>query len=80
VGVDAQREGRVAVAEVFGELLDGDTASKRDAGVVVTELVDAFLVSGDIAAATTAAPDGCGDQASLGQGRASRQSRNSYEP
>jgi len=66
VGVDAQREGRVAVAEVFGELLDRDTASEHDAGVVVTELVDAFLAGGDIAAATTAVPDGCGDQAGLG--------------
>ena len=68
MGVDAQREGRVTVAEVFGELLDGDTASKHDAGVVVTELVDTFLTGSDIAAATTAVPDGCGDQASLGQG------------
>jgi hypothetical protein len=41
------------VAEVFGELFDGDTASEHDAGVVVTELVDAFLAGGDVAAAAS---------------------------
>src|SRR5271155_3729151 len=40
VGVNAQREDRVAMAEVFGKFLDGDTSSEHDAGVVVTEPVD----------------------------------------
>ena len=56
VGVDAQREGRIATAEIFGEFPDGDTASKT--GIVVTELVDAFLTGRHIAAANTAVPTG----------------------
>ena len=43
MGVDAQGETWVAVAEVLGLFLDGDTPGEHDAGVVMAELVDAFL-------------------------------------
>jgi hypothetical protein len=43
VSIDTERERRVAVAEVFGDFLDGDASGEHDAGVVVAELVDAFL-------------------------------------
>ena len=65
VGIDAQREGRVAVAEVFSELLDGNAPGEHDAGVVVAELVDAFLAASDEPEAAAPVPDGFGDQASL---------------
>jgi len=52
VGVDTQGKSRVAVAEVFGQFFDGDASGEHDAGVVVAELVDAFLAGGDVAAAT----------------------------
>jgi hypothetical protein len=52
VSVDAQGEARIAVAEVLGEFFDGDTSGEHDAGVVVAELVDAFLTGGEVAAAT----------------------------
>jgi hypothetical protein len=38
-----QGEGRVAVTEVLGELLDADASGEHDAGVVVVELADAFM-------------------------------------
>ncbi len=63
VGVDAQGESRVAVAEIFGEFLDGDAASEHDAGIVVAELVDAFLAGGDVAASAAPVSDRFGDHA-----------------
>ena len=48
MGVDAEGERGVGVAEVLGQLLDGDATGEHDAGVVVAQLVDAFLPGGDI--------------------------------
>jgi hypothetical protein len=41
------------VAEVFSELLDGDAPGEHNAGVIMTELVNAFPAGGDVAAAAT---------------------------
>jgi hypothetical protein len=68
MGIDAKRERRVAVTEVFSELLDGDTSGEHNAGVVVTELVDAFLAGRDVAAAAATVPGRFGDHASIDQG------------
>jgi len=61
VGIDAQREGRVAVAEVFSELLDGNAPGEHDAGVVVAELVDAFPAGSGVPGATAIVLPGLGD-------------------
>ena len=62
VGVHAQREGRIAVAKVLGELLDRDASGKHHAGVVMTELVNAFPASGEVAAAAAPVDSGLSDQ------------------
>jgi hypothetical protein len=67
VGVDAEGEGRIAVAEVFGQLLDGDATCQHDAGVVVAELVNAFLTGGGVVAPSAPVPDGCGNHPRLDQ-------------
>ena len=68
VGVDAQGKGRVAVAEVLGQFLDGDASGEHDTGVVVAELVEAFLAGGDVAAASAPVSGGLGDQRRLDKG------------
>ena len=65
MGVDAQGEGRITVAEVLGEFLDGDAPGQHDAGVVVAELVEAFLASGDGLGAAAPIDAGLGDQGRL---------------
>jgi hypothetical protein len=58
-------ERRVAVAEVFSQFSDADASGEHDAGVVVAELVDAFLTGGDVVAPAARVPDRFGDQASF---------------
>jgi hypothetical protein len=67
VGVDAQGERWVAVAEVFGELLNRDAPGEHDAGVIVPELVEAFPAGGDVAGPAALVFGGFRDQASFGQ-------------
>jgi hypothetical protein len=57
------------MAEVFSELLDGDASGQHNAGVVMTELVDAFLAGGDVTVAAAPVLGRFGDHASLDQGR-----------
>ena len=68
MGVDAQREGGVGVAEVFGQFLDGDASGEHDAGEVVAELVDAVLAGGGIPGASAPVFLGCGNDPGLGDG------------
>ena len=65
MSVDAQGEGWIAVTEVLGQLLDGDASGEHDAGVVVAELVDAFLAGGDVAASAAPVCGGFRYQASF---------------
>jgi hypothetical protein len=63
VSVDTQCEGWVAVAEVLGQFLDGDAPSEHDTGEVVAELVEAFLASRHVAAASAPVGGGLGGSA-----------------
>ena len=67
MGVDAQGERWVAVAEVFGELLNRDAPGEHDAGVIVPELVEAFPAGGDVAGPAAPVFGRFRDQASFGQ-------------
>jgi hypothetical protein len=66
VGVDAQGERWVAVAEVFGELFNRDASGEHDAGVIMPELVEAFRAGGDVARPAAPVFGGFRDQASIG--------------
>jgi hypothetical protein len=65
VRVDAQSESRILMAEVLGQLIDGDASCQHDAGVIVTELMDSFSAGGDIAASAAPVHGGLGNQACL---------------
>jgi hypothetical protein len=68
MSVDAQGEARVAVAEVLGKFLDGDASGEHGAGVVVAELVDAFLAGSGVAAAAAPVGGRLRDQARFDKG------------
>lgn len=68
MGVDAERESRVCVAEVFGRLFDGDAAGEHGAGVVVPELVDSFPAGREVASTAAAVLLRLGDDPGPGGG------------
>jgi hypothetical protein len=53
------------VAEILGQLLDGNAPGEHDTGVVVAELVDAFPTGGHVSAATAPVSGWFRDQASF---------------
>ena len=65
VSVGAQSEGWIAVTEVLGQLLDGDTSGEHDAGIVAADLVDAFFAGSDVAASAAPVRGGFRYQASF---------------
>jgi hypothetical protein len=60
VGVEAEGEARVAVAEVLGELLDVDAVRQGNTRVVVPECMLPGLAVGEVVEAPRAFLVGCG--------------------
>jgi hypothetical protein len=80
VCVDPEGKGRVGVAEVLGQFVDGDASGEHDAGVVVTQLVDALFARGGVADAGAPVLIRFRDESGPDSGVASRRSLSSCAP